>query len=84
MLRRLLVMPEQLGYPHHVCTRIMSALARFPELTRDADVRRAAARGRRAPWFEEVWPKGRTPEQTAATAGSTPSAISRARAGKIR
>ena len=50
MLRPLLVMPEQLGYLHHVCTRIMSALARFPELyARDADVRSvAAARRRRA------------------------------------
>jgi len=58
MLRPLLVMPEQLGYLHHVCTRIMSALARFPELyARDADVRRALplADDERA-WFDEVWP----------------------------
>jgi len=58
MLRPLLVMPEQLGYLHHVCTRIMSALARFPELyARDADVRRAVplADDERA-WFDEVWP----------------------------
>ncbi len=58
MLRPLLVMPEQLGYLHHVCTRIMSALARFPELyARDADVRRTLplADDERA-WFDEVWP----------------------------
>jgi carboxypeptidase Taq len=58
MLRPLLVMPEQLGYLHHVCTRILSALARFPELyARDADVRRALplADDERA-WFDEVWP----------------------------
>jgi carboxypeptidase Taq len=58
MLRPLLLMPEQLGYLHHVCTRIMSALARFPELyARDADVRRALplADDERA-WLEEVWP----------------------------
>ena len=58
MLRPLLVMPEQLGYLHHVCTRIMSALARFPELyARDADVRSALplADDERA-WFDEVWP----------------------------
>jgi len=28
MLRPLLVMPEQLSYLHHVCTRVMTALAR--------------------------------------------------------
>jgi carboxypeptidase Taq len=58
MLRPLLVMPEQLGYLHHVCTRIMSALARFPELyARDADIRKALplADDERA-WFDEVWP----------------------------
>src|SRR5262245_17412414 len=32
MLRPLLVMPEQLSFLHHVCTRILSALARIPEL----------------------------------------------------
>jgi carboxypeptidase Taq len=58
MLRPLLVMPEQLGYLHHVCARIMSALARFPELyARDADIRAALplAPDERA-WFDEVWP----------------------------
>jgi carboxypeptidase Taq len=58
MLRPLLVMPEQLGYLHHVCTRIMSALARFPELyARDPDVQRVLplADDERA-WFDEVWP----------------------------
>src|SRR5688572_23213147 len=58
MLRPLLVMPEQLGYLHHVCARIMNALARFPDLyARDADVRAALplADDERA-WFDEVWP----------------------------
>ena len=57
MLRPLLVMPEQLGYLHHVCARIMSALARFPELyARDADIRRTLplADAERA-WFDDVW-----------------------------
>ena len=41
MLRPLLVMPEQLVYLHHVCARIMSALARMPELyATDDEVRR--------------------------------------------
>jgi carboxypeptidase Taq len=41
MLRPLLVMPEQLSYLHQVCTRIMAALARVPDLyLADADVRR--------------------------------------------
>jgi len=65
MLRPLLVMPEQLGYLHHVCTRIMSALARFPELyARDADVRKVLplADDERA-WFDEVWPKVAHAEQ---------------------
>lgn len=40
MLRPLLVMPEQLSYLHRVCTQIMSALSRLPELhAADADVR---------------------------------------------
>jgi carboxypeptidase Taq len=57
MLRPLLVMPEQLSYLHHVCTRVMSALARMPELYfGDADVRRILplAHDERA-WLEEVW-----------------------------
>jgi carboxypeptidase Taq len=65
MLRPLLVMPEQLGYLHQVCTRIMNALARFPELyARDPDVRRALplADDERA-WFDEVWPKVAHAEQ---------------------
>ncbi|HUQ53390.1 MAG TPA: hypothetical protein VM692_14280, partial [Gammaproteobacteria bacterium] len=65
MLRPLLVMPEQLGYLHHVCTRIMSALARFPELyARDPDVRRALplADDERG-WLDEVWPKVAHAEQ---------------------
>jgi carboxypeptidase Taq len=32
MLRPLLVMPEQVSYLHQVCTRIMGALSRIPEL----------------------------------------------------
>ena len=57
MFRPLLVMPEQLSYLHNVCSRIMSALARFPDLyARDADMRRVLplADDERA-WFEEVW-----------------------------
>jgi len=58
MLRPLLVMPEQHTYLHHVCTRIMGALARLPELyVRDADIARALplAADERA-WLMEVWP----------------------------
>jgi carboxypeptidase Taq len=58
MLRPLLVMPEQLSYLHHVCARIMGALARVPELyARDADIRAVLplAADERA-WLEEVWP----------------------------
>src|SRR5262245_8134717 len=57
MLRPLLVMPEQQSYLHQVCTRILSALARMPELySIDADVRRLLplAPDEHA-WFEEVW-----------------------------
>jgi carboxypeptidase Taq len=65
MLRPLLVMPEQLGYLHHVCSRIMSALARFPELyARDPDIRDTLplADDERS-WLEEVWPKVAQAEQ---------------------
>jgi carboxypeptidase Taq len=58
MLRPLLVMPEQLSYLHHVCARIMNALARFPDLyARDPDIRAVLplADAERA-WFDEVWP----------------------------
>jgi carboxypeptidase Taq len=58
MLRPLLVMPEQLSYLHHVCARIMAALARVPELyARDPDIRAVLplAPDERA-WLEEVWP----------------------------
>ncbi len=68
MLRPLLVMPEQMSYLHHVCTRIMSALARLPELfMRDPDVRKLlplAPTTRRA-WFEEAWPQ-RSPRRKSA------------------
>ncbi|HEU4617894.1 MAG TPA: hypothetical protein VFV10_07620, partial [Gammaproteobacteria bacterium] len=41
MLRPLLVMPEQLGYLQHVCSRIMDALRRLPDLyLNDAHVRK--------------------------------------------
>jgi carboxypeptidase Taq len=57
MLRPLLVMPEQLSYLHQVCTRIMNALGRFPDLfLADPDVRRILplAAEERA-WFEAAW-----------------------------
>jgi carboxypeptidase Taq len=57
MLRPLLVMPEQLSYLHNVCSRIMSALGRFPDLyARDPDMRCALplADDERA-WFDEIW-----------------------------
>ena len=57
MFRPLLVMPAQQSYLHNVCSRIMSALTRFPDLyVRDAEMRRVLplADDERA-WFEEVW-----------------------------
>src|SRR5690606_8973504 len=58
MLRPLLMMPEQLSYLHNVCTRIMNALARVPELyARDADVRRIVPLAEdEHRWFDAVWP----------------------------
>ncbi|HEY9181641.1 MAG TPA: hypothetical protein VIQ99_00490, partial [Gammaproteobacteria bacterium] len=58
MLRPLLVMPEQLSYLHHVCARIMGALARVPELyARDPDIRAVLPlAGDERAWLEEVWP----------------------------
>ena len=57
MLRPLLVMPEQLSYLHHVCTRIMGALSRIPDLfVRDPDVRKILPLAPdEAAWFEETW-----------------------------
>jgi carboxypeptidase Taq len=57
MLRPLLVMPEQLSYLHHVCTRIMGALARIPDLfVRDEAVRKILPLAPdEAAWFEETW-----------------------------
>jgi len=57
MLRPLLVMPEQLSYLHHVCTRVMTALARIPDLfMRDPDVRKILPLAPdEAAWFEETW-----------------------------
>src|SRR3970282_1851117 len=57
MLHPLLVMPEQMTYLHQVCTRIMGALARIPDLyLADAEVRRILplAADERA-WFEAAW-----------------------------
>jgi carboxypeptidase Taq len=57
MLRPLLVMPEQLSYLHQVCTRIMSALARIPDLfLADPDVRRILPLATdERDWFEATW-----------------------------
>src|SRR5262245_59621361 len=57
MLRPLLIMPEQMSYLHHVCTRVMSALSRIPELfMKDPRIREILPL---APdelaWFEETW-----------------------------
>jgi carboxypeptidase Taq len=57
MLRPLLVMPDQLGYLQHVCSRIMDALRRLPDLyLGDEDVRKIV---RLAPeeesWLRDVW-----------------------------
>ena len=58
MLRPLLVMPEQLSYLHHVCSQLMDALGRIPDLFyHDPAVRKVLPL---APdeiaWFEETWP----------------------------
>jgi carboxypeptidase Taq len=57
MLRPLLLMPEQMSYLHHVCTRIMSALSRLPDLfLRDAGVRKLLPLAAdELAWFEDVW-----------------------------
>ncbi|HEY5553126.1 MAG TPA: hypothetical protein VIK52_14630, partial [Opitutaceae bacterium] len=57
MLRPLLVMPEQTSYLHQVCTRIMSALSRIPELfLHDAGVRKILPLAAdELAWFEETW-----------------------------
>ena len=56
MLRPLLVMPEQMSYLHHVCSRIMSALSRMPDLyLADARVREILPlAGDERAWVEEV------------------------------
>src|SRR5262245_40749677 len=66
MLRPLLVMPEQLSYVHHVCTRISDALKRLPELYfEDPDVRRILAiSADEGEWLRDAW--------LPAHAGSTP------------
>ncbi len=57
MLRPLLVMPEQLGYLHHVCARIMDALRRLPDLYLDhAEVREILRFApEEAAWFQRIW-----------------------------
>jgi len=57
MLRPLLVMPEQLSYLHQVCTRVMSALSRIPDLfVRDPGVRKILPLAPdETAWFEETW-----------------------------
>ncbi len=57
MLRPLLIMPEQQSYLHHVCTRVMAALARIPDLyVNDAEVRKLLPLAAdEAEWFAEVW-----------------------------
>jgi carboxypeptidase Taq len=57
MLRPLLIMPEQQSYLHHVCTRVMAALARIPDLyANDAEVRKILPLAAdEAEWFAEVW-----------------------------
>jgi carboxypeptidase Taq len=57
MLRPLLVMPEQLSYLHHVCTQVMAALGRIPDLfLRDPAVRKLLPLAPdETAWFEETW-----------------------------
>ena len=57
MLRPLLIMPEQQSYLHHVCTRVMAALARIPNLyANEAEVRKLLPLAPdEAEWFAEVW-----------------------------
>ena len=64
MLRPLLVMPEQLSYVHHVCTRISDALKRLPQLYfDDPDVRRVLAISEaEEAWLRDAW----TPEHAGA------------------
>lgn len=57
MLRPLLVMPEQLGYVHHLCLRMTQALKRLPQLyLEDAHIRRIVAidEGEER-WFRDTW-----------------------------
>jgi carboxypeptidase Taq len=57
MLRPLLVMPEQQSYLHQVCSRIMAALARIPDLyARDPEIRKILPLAPdESAWFEETW-----------------------------
>ena len=57
MLRPLLVMPEQLSYVHHVCTRISDALKQLPQLfIDDPDVRRILAISEHEEaWLRDAW-----------------------------
>jgi carboxypeptidase Taq len=57
MLRPLLVMPDQLGYLQHVCSRIMDALRRLPDLyLADEDVRQVVHLApEEASWLRDIW-----------------------------
>jgi carboxypeptidase Taq len=57
MPRPLLVMPDQLGYVHHVCTQLTNALKRLPELyLTDPDVQQVLAiRPDEAAFLREIW-----------------------------
>ncbi len=59
MLRPLLMMPEQMSYLHHVCTQLMSALSRLPDLfMRDPEVRKLLPLAPdETAWFEDTWPR---------------------------
>lgn len=57
MLRPLVVMPEQVAYLHHVCSRVTDALRRLPDLyLRDPDVRALLPiAADEDAWLREVW-----------------------------
>lgn len=57
MLRPLLIMPEQLAYLHRVCTRIIDALKRLPDLyLQDPAVRAVLKLGPdEHAWLEDTW-----------------------------
>jgi carboxypeptidase Taq len=57
MLRPLLIMPEQLAYVHRVCSTVIDALKRLPDLyLGDPDVRRVLTlTPEEHEWLEECW-----------------------------